>query len=280
MNHLLRDLAPITDDGWEELEDEARRQLVASLAARKLVDFSGPHGWELSATNLGRIETIESSVGEGVAPARRRVLPLVEPRVGFSLARSELDDIARGAEDADLDPLAEAARRIALAENVAVFNGWPEAGIVGMAEASPHEPIPLSDDLTACPGHIARAVEVLLRSGVAGPYGLALAPDVYKSVVETTEHGGYPLFEHLRKILEGPLVWAPGVDGAIVASLRGGDFLFDCGQDLAIGYDSHDAEAVRLYFVESFSFRVATPEAAVALPAAAVPLSEAKKRKR
>jgi uncharacterized linocin/CFP29 family protein len=266
MNHLLRDVAPITDRGWELLEDEARRQLVAALAARKLVDFSGPHGWEHSATNLGRTETIETSVVEGVAPTRRRVLALVEPRVPFGVARAELDDIARGAEDPDLDSLGEAARRIALAENVAVFKGWEEAGITGITAASPHKPIALGGDLTACPRHIARAVEVLLQSGVGGPYGLALGPDVYKGVVETAEHGGYPLFEHLRKILDGPLVWAPGVDGAIVLSMRGGDFLFDCGQDIAIGYDRHDAETVELYLVESFSFRVATPEAAVALP--------------
>ena len=105
MNHLLRELAPITDGGWDQLQDEARRQLVASLAARKLVDFSGPHGWQHSATNLGRTETVETEVVPGVAPTRRRVLPLVEPRVAFSVARSELDDIARGAEDADLDDL-------------------------------------------------------------------------------------------------------------------------------------------------------------------------------
>jgi uncharacterized linocin/CFP29 family protein len=268
MNHLLRELAPITDRGWEELEDEARRQLVASLAARKLVDFSGPHGWQHSATTLGRTETVETAVVPGVAPRRRRVLPLVEPRVAFGVARAELDDIARGAEDADLDDLAQAARRIALAENVAVFTGWEEAGITGITAASPHQAIGLTDDLTTCPRHIARAVEVLLSSGVGGPYGLALGPEIYKRVVETTEHGGYPLFDHLRKILDGPLVWAPGVDGGVVLSLRGGDFLFECGQDIAIGYDSHDAENVGLYFVESFSFRVATPEAAVALPAA------------
>jgi uncharacterized linocin/CFP29 family protein len=268
MNHLLRDLAPISDRGWELLEEEARKQLVSSLAARKLVDFSGPHGWQHSATNLGRTESVVNAVVEGVAPVRRRVLALVEPRVPFTVARAELDDIARGAEDPDLAGLEEAARRIALAENLAVFNGWEAAGITGITAASPHKPIGLTDDLTACPRHIARAVEVLLSSGVSGPYGLALGPEVYKGVVETTEHGGYPLFEHLRKILNGPLVWAPGVDGAIVLSLRGGDFLLECGQDISIGYDSHDRDNVELYLVESFSFRVATPEAAVALPAA------------
>jgi uncharacterized linocin/CFP29 family protein len=269
MNHLLRPLAPIADRGWELIEEEARNQLVSSLAARKLVDFSGPHGWQYAATNLGRTEPVAASPVEGVTTVRRRVLPLVEPRVPFRLARAELEDAARGAEDPDLDSLGEAARGLALTENTAVFNGWGPGGITGIVEATPHDAIPLSGDLTACPTHVAGAVEVLLRSGVSGPYGAALGPGIYQGVIETTEHGGYPLFDHLRAILGGPLVWAPGVEGAVVLSMRGGDFLLECGQDVAIGYDGHDAEGVDLYFVETFSFRVATPEAAVALPAPA-----------
>ena len=88
MNHLLRDIAPITDRGWEELDEEARRQLVVTLAARKLVDFSGPHGWERSATNLGRTEPLGGTPVEGVDARRRRVLALVEARASFSLARA------------------------------------------------------------------------------------------------------------------------------------------------------------------------------------------------
>ena len=157
-------------------------------------------------------------------------------------------------------------RRIALAENVAVFHGWPEAGIKGIAESCSHEAIALDGDFGAYARHVAEAVETLLKVGVSGPYGLALGPDEYTGVIRTTEHGGYPLFDHLKKILAGgPIVWAPGVRGAVVVSLRGGDFLFESGPDLSIGYDHHDAEAVHLYLEESFSFRVATPEAACAL---------------
>jgi len=268
MNHLLRELAPITDAGWEELEEEARQHLTVHLAARKLVDFSGPHGWERSATNLGRTEPLSPTPVDGVDARRRRVLPLVETRAWFSLSRAELDLVDRGAVDVDLDPLDDAARQIALAENRAVFNGWPEASIAGIAGETPWDPIPLPDDMNACPDQVAAAVEILMSNGIEGPYGLALAPDVYKRVVESTERGGYLLFDHLRKITGGPLVWAPGVNGAVVVSLRGGDFLLECGQDLAIGYHAHDADSVHLYLVESFSFRVATPEAAVALPAA------------
>lgn len=115
------------------------------------------------------------------------------------------------------------------------------------------------------PRSVARAVEALRQHGVGGPYGLALGPDEYTRVIETAEHGGYPLFDHLAKILGGPIVWAPGAKGAVVLSLRGGDFLFESGQDLAIGYSHHDAESVHLYLEESFSFLVATPEAAAPL---------------
>jgi len=260
MNHLLRSHAPISDDGWELLDEEARQRLTPALAARKLVDFSGPHGWDHSATNLGRTTPLASAPGEGVSGLQRRVLPLVEVRADFELSRADLRDADRGAEDADLSALDEVAHRIAVAENVAVFHGWHDA-TTGIGEASPHESVQLGESADAYPRQVAGAVERLLCSGITGPYGLALGREQYRRVVETAEHGGYPLLDHLGKILEGPIVWAPGVEGAVVVSLRGGDFLFECGQDLSIGYDSHDGEVVRLYLEESFSFRVATPEA-------------------
>jgi uncharacterized linocin/CFP29 family protein len=39
----------------------------------------------------------------------------------------------------------------------------------------------------------------------------------------------------------------------------------DGAEDLSIGCESHDREGVRLYLEESFTFHVATPEAAVVL---------------
>jgi len=266
MNHLLRSLAPISDDGWKMLDDEARQRLAPALAARRLVDFSGPHGWEYSATNLGRTATLASAPCEGVTGLRRQVLPLVEVRADFELSLAELRDADRGADDADLGALDNAAHEIAVAENIAVFHGWHGA-LTGIGEASPHDPIPLGPKPDDYPRPVAAAVELLLHNGISGPYGLALGGEQYRQVAQTAEHGGYPLLEHLHKILDGPIVWAPGVAGAVVLSLRGGDFRLESGQDLSIGYASHDAEAVRLYLEESFSFHVATPEAAVALSA-------------
>ncbi len=265
MSHLLREHAPLTESDWGLIDEEARSRLKVALAARQLVDFDGPKGWSYSATNLGRVTTLAGSLVDGVSGAQRRVLPLVELRADFAVSREELRAAERGAEDVDLDALDEAALSIALAENVAVFHGWEEAGLVGIAEASTNESIPFGEEAGNYPAAVARAAERLLRQGIPRPYGLALGPGCYRKVVETTEHGGYPVFEHLGEITGGPLVRAPGVEGGVLVAMRGGDFVFESGQDLSIGYRSHDEDAVYLYLEESFSFRVATPEAAIAL---------------
>jgi uncharacterized linocin/CFP29 family protein len=263
MNHLLRELAPISDAGWRLIDREAKERLTPALGARELVDFRGPHGWQHSATNIGRVAPL-ASASEGVSALQRRVLAVVELRADFQLSVGELRDIDRGAEDTDLRALGRAAHQLALAENGAVFHGWPGA-LTGVSETSPHEPIPLGATAEHYARAAAAAVERLLQSGIGGPYGIALGSEQYREALGASEHGGYLLLEHLRKILDGPIVWTPGLDGAIVLSQRGGDFVFDSGQDVSVGYDRHDAEAVSLYLEESFTFRVATPEAAVTL---------------
>lgn len=265
MNHLLRGVAPLTEAAWSAIDAEAAGRATPFLAARRLVDFAGPHGWEHSAVNSGRTRPLSDAPCEGVRAALRAVLPLVELRADFGLSRRELAALDRGAGQVDLGPLDQAVRLMALSENQAVFHGFAGGGVVGITEASAHPPIALDGDFDHYPRFVAQAVEVLMNAGVGGPYGVALSPSEYTGVVQTTEHGGYPVFEHVGHILQGPIVWSPGVAGAVVVSLRGGDLRFESGQDLSIGYDSHTAESVRLYLEESFAFQVDEPEAAVAL---------------
>ena len=263
MNHLLREFAPISEGAWEALDREAKARLVPALAARRLVDFDGPSGWAHSAVNLGRVTDIDEPAA-GLRAVQRKVQPLVEVRAALALSRTELADFDRGATDIDLAPLDDACARSAKGENLAVFHGWPTAGITGLV-AGTFPPLPLSAEYTGYPGDVASAVETMRQAGITGPYGLALGPEAYTGVVGSAEDGGLIVFDHLRRVLDGPVVWAPGVTGAVVVSLRGGDFTFHCGEDLAIGYHHHDGDTVHLYVEESFTFVISTPEAAVAL---------------
>jgi uncharacterized linocin/CFP29 family protein len=264
-DHLLRELAPISQAGWEVIESEAKQRLTTYLAARKLVEFRGPSGWTTSAVELGRTREIAGPSQE-VTATRRDVATLVELRAPFTIRRSELDNADRGAVDIEFDDLDRAAESMALAETKGVFQGYEAGGIEGIVNRSSHPSLQLASDIGHYPNSLAKAVDVLRQAGVSGPYGLAVSPDDYTRIIETTEHGGYPLLDHVRHILGGPVVWTPGIEGAVVLSMRGeGDFVFYCGQDISIGYLDHDAGNVRLYFEESFTFRVNEPDASVVL---------------
>jgi uncharacterized linocin/CFP29 family protein len=193
------------------------------------------------------------------------VLPLVEFRADFSLPRAELAAAERGATDLDLSSVIAASRSAALAEDGAIFHGYEPAGVAGIAGSSPHEPVFISDDYSHYPEHVAKAVAILRAADIAGPYAIALGARCFTGVTETTEHGGYPVFEHLRQILGGPVVWGPAIDGAVIVSQRGGDFVITVGQDFSIGYAASDISTVDLYIEESCTFRINTPEAAVHL---------------
>ncbi len=269
MNDLRRELAPIPAKAWEAIDEEARKALKLILAARRIVDFKGPLGWDASAVGWGRVAGLPKPPGEGVEAALRRVLPLVEFRAPFELSRGELDSIARGAEDPDLDAVRLAARAIALAEDRAVFHGYEGAGIEGICDAAAKATLPLTDDYQRYPGVVANALARLRMAGVDGPYGIALGPRCYTGLTQTTTPAGFPVLQHVEKLVDGPIVWAPGVDGAAVVSLRGGDFELTVGRDLSVGYQDHTATTVALYIEESFTFRVLSPEAAVPLSYAA-----------
>lgn len=265
MNHLMRAIAPLTEGEWKAVDEEAKQTLKLNLAARRLVDFSGPHGWQASSINLGRVDRTDGDLRPGVETRRRRVQTLIELRAPFELSRQELDIIARGGRDPDLRPVTEAARNIAIAENQAVFNGFEAGHITGIFEAAQQSALHLTDDYAHYAEVVAEALGKLRNLGIVGPYGIVLGPRCYIGLTETTTGGGYRVYDHVKRLLNGPVVWTPGIDGAIVVSMRGGDFELTVGEDLSIGYLSHTPDKVRLYLQESLTFRVLTAEAAVPL---------------
>jgi uncharacterized linocin/CFP29 family protein len=264
MSHLHRHLAPISEAAWDEIEEEAKRTLKATLAARKLIDFSGPKGWQKSAVATGRAKALTQSPREGVQAAVRLVLPMVELRAVFELSREELDAVDRGSKNPDLDPVIAAARQIALAEDGAVFHGYAAGGIAGICEQAPGDSIAITGDYEDYPVAVATAITRLRNAGVDGPYAIALGPRCYTGLTDATK-GGYPVIQHVRRLIDGPIVYAPAVDGAVVLSMRGGDFKITVGEDFSIGYLDHTSKTVTLYLEESFTFQVLSQQAAVRL---------------
>lgn len=263
MDLLKRHLAPILPEAWAQIDEEAKRVLALNLAGRKLVDFDGPHGWDHFAVNFGRLQVHEKELVEGVQVGTRVVQPLIEVRAPFTLDLMEIDSIARGARELDLAPVVDVAERVARAEDEAIFNGLRQAGIRGLTEATPHKPLVIPSSTSDYPAALMEAREVLREAGVGGPYALALGTRWFKEVSQASEDG-YPIRKRIeQQIIDGPLVWAASLEGALLLSVRGGDFRLTVGQDLSIGYTGHDRSKVELYLTESFTFHVAEGGAAV-----------------
>jgi uncharacterized linocin/CFP29 family protein len=263
MNNLHRELAPISDAAWAQIEEEASRTLKRHLAARRVVDVQGPKGLELAAVGTGHLQRIQAP-GDGIQAALREVKALVELRVPFELTRQAIDDVQRGATDSDWAPLKEAARKIAFAEDRSVFDGYAAAGIHGIRQGTSNPPLTLPPNVRAYAGVVAQAVSQLRLAGVNGPYVLLLGAEPYTALSGGSDEG-YPIVEHIRRLVDGEIVWAPAIEGGLLLTTRGGDFELDLGQDLSIGYLDHSESTVRLYLQESFTFRLLTAEAAVVL---------------
>lgn len=261
---LNRQLAPLSQRAWKRVEREAKEVLTLHLAGRRIFDFKGPLGWEHSAIDLGRLGALESDV-PALRVRRRLVRPLVELRLTFGLDRQELERIDRGASTVDLDPLREAARTFAWAEDQLLFEGNAEADIPGLLTSATQKPVVLPTDPLRLPEAIAQATEQLRLAGVGGPYAAALGPPAHAALHGASGDGGYPIMRHVERLLDRPVVFAPSLAGGAAVSLRGGDFTLVCGRDAAIGYESHDDESVTLFLEESLSVEVNGPEAVVPL---------------
>ncbi|HKO91221.1 MAG TPA: family 1 encapsulin nanocompartment shell protein [Polyangiaceae bacterium] len=265
MDDLRRELAPISTATWAAIDAEARDELGVILAGRRIVDLTGPLGWATSAIGLGRVQALSSVPYEGVRAGLRRAQRVVELRAPFELQRAELDALGRGAHTIDLGPLRRAASAIGMAEDGAIFHGYPDAEIEGIFTAAEAASLSLSRDYQKYPLVVSEALARLRTAGVGGPYVIALGPECYKGLTATATAGGYPVLEHVKQLIGGEILWAPGIRGAVVASRRGGDFELVVGRDLSIGYESHTPLTVALYLEESLTFRVHSPEAAVPL---------------
>jgi len=265
MNNLHRELAPVSAAAWASIEEEARRTFTLHLAGRRVAEVRGPGDEALAAVGTGHLGDI-TSPAPGVLAWSRTAQPVIELRVPFAVKRRDVDDVERGAQDPDWQPVKDAARTMAFAEDRAVFEGYAAGGIAGIRESASNPALTLPSDARQYPDVISEALTGLRLAGVGGPYALLLSADAYTAVSETSDHG-YPIREHLSRLIDGQIIWAPAIDGAFVLTTRGGDFEMHLAQDLSIGYQSHDAESVHLYFIQALTFMVHTAEAAVPLTA-------------
>lgn len=259
MNILRKTLAPVTDKAWEEIELQSERVLREYLTARQISDIDGPGGIELGAVSTGRLVIPPDQPKEGVNYGIREVIPLVEVRKPFTLDLWELDNASRHAADIDLKNLEKAARQVASFEDDFLYHGFEGTHTPGMVRATKEKPVKISINVDEFIRTVVEQVGALKQDAVEGPYALVMPDRIWSKLVSL--HSGYPLSRQLKAIIEGPVIMHHSNREIFLASTRGGDFELVLGQDISLGYEGHDTKKVKLYFTESFTYRILSPEA-------------------
>jgi uncharacterized linocin/CFP29 family protein len=263
MDILKRDLAPITDEAWKEIDDMARDVLKTHLSARRVVDVNGPDGIDTGAISTGRLDVPEGQDDREVRYGINIVQPLLESRIRFELDIWELDTAAYGARDINFDNLEKAAKKIALFEENAIYHGFDAANIEGIKGSSPHEFLKFSGDSHDLLAVISSGITGFVKSSIPGPYSLVVGPELWKFI--SSQAKGFPLKEQIEKMLGGEIILNPLMEEAYLFSTRGGDMALTLGRDFCIGYHAHDTKNVQLYLTESFTFRIVNPWAIIEL---------------
>jgi uncharacterized linocin/CFP29 family protein len=262
MDILKRELAPIPMEAWAEIDEQATRSLKAMLSGRKVLDVSGPMGTDFPGVPEGRLDYPKKQSKKGLNYGIRKVHHIVEVRVPFELDIDEMDNVVRGAKDVDLSQLEEAARQTALFEEKVIYHGLPEANITGLKLCTGSECLTIGSKPELLLEGIAEGVTEFTSRSIEGPYGFIVGPKLWSRMSAHVQ--GYPVKMQAETILGGSVLLSPYLSGAFedeayMLTLRGGDLEIVLGQDLAIGYETHSANKVKLYFTESFTFRVLEP---------------------
>lgn len=253
---LYRDLAPITKAVWEEIDERATEVLKSYLSARRVVNVNGPKGFEHNVITDGRLGDTEE-LDNGVCYGNYKVQPLVESRIEFDMERWELDNLERGAKDIDYEALETAMREIALFEENAIYNGLEKAYIEGIDQAFELEAAPFGKDAKSIMEAITKGLIELRRNFLQKPFSLVVNEEAYKRIISSET--AYPLDERIKALIGGDIIFSHVIDGAYLLPVDHEDLELTIGRDFSIGYQDHDAEKVRFFVTESFTFRVLDP---------------------
>ena len=254
MDILKREIAPISQEAWSEIDDTAREVLSKMLSARKSLKINGPKGWDYSAVPEGRLEELDrASDNDNVGTGSYKVKTLVEARVSFELNKWELDNIQRGAKDIDFDNLESACEDLAMFEENAIYNGYKKGEIEGLVKAAGHK-LKLGKDGNDILQAIGEGKYTLFNSYGDMPFDLIVSAEVYNKLNIICD--GAHLIKVVEDLIGGEVIRSKALKGALLLPHKCEDIEFTIGQDLSIGFEKELDSTVQLFVTESFTLRV------------------------
>lgn len=252
MDIFKRDLAPISDQAWEEINTRAEDVINSQLTTRKSLKINGPFGLSYTSVPSGRLDIIDnknSNINIGIYNNKN----LMETRVSFNLSKWELDNILRGAKDIDLGPLEGVAKEIARFEDDVIYNGHKGGQIKGLLNEAGHlvdVKLESQDILSA----LSKTLIKLKNAFVRPPFNFVVGEDLYQAL--NVVHGSKLLKTIVEEMIQGQVIVSEVIKGGLLLPVKHDDIELTIGQEYIIGYESDDKDYVKLFLMNSFTLRV------------------------
>ncbi|ABC83903.1 family 1 encapsulin nanocompartment shell protein [Anaeromyxobacter dehalogenans] len=241
-----RDGAPFGQQVWDRIDEAIEAAAAEARAGRRLLRVIGPLGFEARAgvaddAPAGGEDEPEAGDETHVHVPSVRALPVLHRT--FRLGARAVEALERRGEPLTLTEAAEAARRIARAEDRLLFEGHAGAGVRGLLEHPGLVEVPAGD--WADPGRagdaLLAALTALDDAGRHGPYAAAVSPARFYQLFRPFAGTALTPYQQLLPAFEGGIVKAPGLrDGAVVVVRSASGPQAVVGQELTAAYDGRE----------------------------------------
>ncbi|MET1160345.1 MAG: family 1 encapsulin nanocompartment shell protein [Thermoprotei archaeon] len=239
-----------TKEEWNYIVSSVREVTNANRILRKY----------LPATNMGRgteaVVLEEFVVGREIKPTERKLIPLEELSVKFTISQYSIDYARKTGTKPDISAALGAATRLAFMEDSFIVEK-----LLGVKNA-----LTMSISDWREPGkaveEISRAVSTMINEGVTGPYILLVSPARYARLVAVHEKTGVMELERVKRLVKEvvPVKQLPDEKAVLVSS---NPFFLDIviGADTEIDYIGPENGNHLFRLWETIALRIRYPKA-------------------
>ena len=246
-----------------ELLDRIEKAAVSAaqeiVSGRRIIDVEGPYGVGLTTVEVGNDELTDDAAGRASAVVGKALaVPMIYRR--FAISKRHIAAFQEQERPLNLRAAEDAAQEVVAREEEFVYYGRPDFHLAGLLTAEGRRTLKAGDwdSVDKVLEDVISAVNMLDGNGYRGPYGLALAPELYNNLFRRYPGSDVLQIEHLKRLCTRGIVKA-AIEGSVLVAKDVGSIVL--GQDLQVTHLSSDAAHENFAISESLVLKIEAPDA-------------------
>lgn len=249
-----------TAELMQRLEDAAVSAARDVLSGRRIIDVEGPYGVGLTTVEVGDDDKCrEPGPEEASAVVSRAVsVPMIYRR--FAISKRRIAAWQEMGQPPNMKAAEDAGQAVAAREEEFIYQGQADFNLGGLLTVAGRQTLAAGNwsNVDEVLENVITAVNMLDDKGYRGPYGLAMAPELYNNLFRRYPGSDLLQIEHLKRLCTRGIVKA-AIDGCVLVAREVGSIVI--GQDLQIAHLSSDAAHEHFAASESIVLKIEEPNA-------------------